>query len=222
MSVRRLRQGVVVIGLAWVFGLPVSGSAQMGERLSLGVTGAYAQLRTKWLGAEDETLAGPLLGIEGRASQWHLHARGEYRQGRLEADGPLGSSRVISARAALGVQLLPWLVLSAGPRLWRVELDSGDRNVLRWGVELHGSAPLIVGLATGYASLGTSVAGTAIDRAVALRSTGGEVGVFVGGLARPLWARLGYRMDREHLSSGSFHAVETTYLAVGVSVPGLP
>jgi hypothetical protein len=200
---------------------PELARAQTGERLVLGVSAARAEMRMVGFEPEAESLSGPLFGVEGRASLWWMHARGEYRQGRLEREGPEGSTRVVTARAGLGIHPFPWLAITAGPSIWTVDTDEGDRRITRWRVEAHGSSPLIPGVATGFATIGGSVAGTGLDWGVPFRSAGGEAGILLGGLSRPMWARLGYRMDREYLSDGSWQAVETAYLTVGVSVPNV-
>ncbi len=190
----------------------------MDERVVLGVSAAHTRMELKGFGAVPASLSGLLYGVEGRATLWHVQARGEYRQGHLDRSGTgLPSGDVIVARASIGIQPLPWLAVTAGPRYSRVKADDGNRHELRWRVELHGSGPLVPGLVRGFASVSGSVAGKGIDWGEP--SGGGELGVMVGGIDRPLWARLGYRMDREYLSGASREAVETVYLAIGVAVP---
>lgn len=215
----RLARRVVTLAAVLACAHAQPGVAQPGERLALGVSAARSQMRTVGFGSEPEQLSGFLLGIEGRASFWWLHARGEYRQGRLDRESPGGSAaEVIEARASLGIRPFSWLALTAGPSFSKVGID-GYPLVVRWQVELHGAVPLIQGIASGFASIGGSVAGTDVDYGSPFRSGGGEVGLLLGGPDRPIWARLGYRVQRENLLGGSWQTAETTHLAVGVSVP---
>ena len=198
---------------------PGPGLAQTSERVGLGVTAAHSRLRMTGFGGGDETLSGFLYGVEGRASWWRLHVRGEYRQGRLERDGSGGSSRVISARAGFGVRPVEWIAVTAGPRVTSVDLRGDDELIVRWVVEAHASGPIIAGIATAFASVGGPVAGTGMDWDDPWRSLGGEVGILVGGVESPVWGRLGYRVDREALVAGPWQSAETVFVSVGVSVP---
>jgi hypothetical protein len=221
LSARRrvARSLPLVTSLALALVCPASGLAQTGERLSLGVTAAHARLRMVGFDEGNGTLSGLLYGVEGRASWWRFHARGEFRQGRLEREGPRGSSRVISARAGLGVRPVEWVALTAGPRVTSVDIEGEDELIVRWQVELHASAPLVAGLASAFASVGGPVAGTEMDWDDPWRSLGGDVGLLLGGVDSSIWGRLGYRVDREALLAGPWQSAELVYVSVGVSVP---
>jgi len=209
---------VVVSAALATLATPELAFGQVGEQLVLGVSAARAQTRAVAAGVPEQRLSGPLFGIEGRASRWRLHARGEYRQGRLARDGSSGSVRVILAEAGVGIQPVPWVALTAGPR-YSSGISAGQGDLLRWRVALHVEAPLIAGLASAFGSIGGSVAGASMDSSEPFRNAGGEIGLRVGGPQRPLWGRLGYRMDRDYLAGGPWEAIETVYLSVGVSVP---
>jgi hypothetical protein len=209
---------VAVAVLATHLGLPGSVAAQTGERLALGLTGATAHIRMVGFGGGDERLSGFLYGVEGRASLWRMHARAEYRQGSLDRGDVPGSGSVVTARASLGLEPVPWFAITSGPHISSVETLTGDELIVRWRVEVHGSAPLVLGWAVGFASIGGSVAGTSVDWGQPFRSTGGDVGLLVGGGRHPMWARLGYRMDRELLARGGWESAEILYLSAGISV----
>jgi hypothetical protein len=192
-------------------------TAQTDEDVAIGVSVSRASARLSGFGAGVDALSGTLFGVDGRASLWWLHARGEYRQGRLTSELPGEASRdAVFARASVGIRPVPWLALTAGPRIGTVDSDDSSRRVVRWRIELHGSAPLIPEVAWGFASIGGSIGGNDVDWG-GPSGGGGEVGVRFSRPNFPLWATLGYRMDRDQHGNGSWQAVETVYLGVGVS-----
>lgn len=205
--------------VAVAFAGPGAAAAQTTERLGLGLTAAHTRLRMVGFDGGDERLEGLLYGAEGRGSWWRLHARGELRQGRLDREGPGGSSRVILARAGLGVRPVEWVALTAGPRITSVDLGDEDELIVRWQIEMHASGPIVDGFATAFASVDGSVGGTDMNWDEPLRSVGGEVGLLLGGVETPVWGRIGYRVDRELLSGGPWQSGETIYVSLGLSVP---
>lgn len=168
-----------------------------------------------------QTLTGTLYGAEARLSLWRLYLTGEYRQGWLAPDeGQAPDSRHLSARAAFGVRLLSWLAVEGGPLLERIGQPAGDQQLVRWRIGAVLGAPLITDLATGYVSFAGSVAGTGVEGvAMPAPSGGGEIGIIVAPEGSPVWARLTYRLDREHLSFSRSRSVETVLVTLGVSVP---
>lgn len=217
-AARRVGPHVALLLLGLVSALPCQ--AQLDEWLSIGVSAARAEIRMEGFRARDEIWSGTLLGIEGRATLWRFEAQGEYREGRLEpqhVEG--GSNRVVSARASLGISPFSWLTIAGGPRFTVVDTSDGDRDIVRWRIEARGTGPLIAGIVRGFASIGGSVGGTDLRADRALDGGGGEIGIVVGSQGRPLWGRLGYRMERESLVRGSSETLETTFLSFGVAVP---
>lgn len=217
------RRTVRALPLATCVALALAGpdpaAAQTGERLGLGLTVAHTRLRMVGFERRDQRLEGLLYGVEGRGSWWRLHARGEFRQGRLDRDGPGGSSRVILARAGIGLRPVRWIALTAGPRITSVDLGGEDELIVRWQVEMHASGPIVDGIATAFASVDGSVGGTDMSWDDPLRSVGGEVGLLLGGIESPVWGRIGYRVHRELLSGGPWQSGEVVYLSLGLSVP---
>jgi len=205
--------------MAVVLAAPPAADAQTNERLGLGLTAAHTRLRMVGFEGGSDRLEGFLYGAEGRGSWWRLHARGEFRQGRLDRDRRGGSSRVILARAGVGVRPLRWIALTAGPRITSVDLGDEDELIVRWQVEMHASGPIVDGFATAFASVDGSVGGTDMNWDEPLRSVGGEVGLLLGGIESPVWGRIGYRVDRELLSGGPWQSGETIYVSLGLSVP---
>lgn len=198
-----------------VLGITVSAAgAQTDHHLSLGLTAGYSDVRTP---DEPRTLQGILYGVEASGSWSRFRLSGEYRQGRLESDDGLGR-RVSSLRAAFGVRPLPWIVVEGGPRMSIVQLPLEDRKIVRWRVGVVAEAPLVEDLVTGYASAAGSFAGTGIGGMELPRSGGGEVGLVVEPVSN-LWARVGYRYDREYLPLLPSQAFETTFVSIGVFMP---
>lgn len=197
---------------------PRPATGQTDAQLSMGLSAAYVDLRAQDV---DETLGGFLFGVEAGASASRFYLRGEYRNGRLGPGSDGGSGRrVTSARAGLGVRLLPWFMVEGGPWISRIELPGEDRNVIRWRVGIVARAPLVRDLVSGYASATGSFAGTGIGLVEIPDGGGGELGLVVEPTDR-LWARLGYRFDREYLPLGSSRTSEAVFLTLGVSVPRL-
>lgn len=223
MTLRPGGSGCGALVALWLaVALPTTASAQPHEWVALGGTVSVEDIRMEGFGIGPEKLTGLLYGVEGRATWWRLYAQGEFRQGRLAQDHLDGSStRVVSARASVGVRVLPGIVVAGGPRWSSVGTPGGTRRILRWRAEVIGNAPLIPHLASGFASVAGSVAGTDVDGLAGFEGGSGEVGLLVAPAERPVWARIGYRLERELLLFGSSHTAETAFLSIGVSVPRL-
>lgn len=196
--------------------------AQEGDWVAIGLTSAWSDISMHgYGGGGEESLDGMLYGVEARGSFWRLWVGGEYRQGRMWQDHLRGArTRVISARGSVGISVLPWMAVTAGPHLSRVGTPAGDRQIVRWRLGTVLTVPLVGDLLQGVASVAGSVAGTAAEGAgFAGSGGGGEVGLRIEPLGRPIWARLGYRVDREYLQLDRSHHIQTAFLTVGVSIP---
>ncbi len=217
LAERRARERLAA-GLVATLFLALAGpaSAQLDHHLSLGVTGGHVDIDTV---DEPRDLSGFVYGIEGTVSPHsRLYLTGEYRQGWLGAGSEGGPGRrVFSAQGALGVRILPWIMIEGGPRLATIELPLEDRKVLRWRIGIVGRAPLVPDLVSGYASAAGSFAGTGIN-GFEVPGGGGEVGLVVQPTPT-FWARLAYRFDREYLPLGSSQTFQSALLTVGVSAP---
>lgn len=192
-------------------------ASQGDHQVSLGLTAGYTDVETL---DEPRSLQGLLYGVEGVVSWSRFRLSGEYRMGRLGAGSDAGPSRQVrSFRGAFGVRVLPWIVIQGGPRMSIVQLPLEDRKILRWRLGVLAEVPLVEGLATGYASAAGSFAGTGISGVeIPEGGGGGEVGLLVEP-TRHLWARIGYRYDREYLPIGSSQTFESAFLTVGVFMP---
>lgn len=220
---RRESAWVIAAGLSCVLAGPAG--AQSPEWAAIGLSAAWQDIRMFGYGAGgEESLDGMLYGVEARASFWRLRASGEYRQGRLWQHHLAGAdTRVISARASLGVQLFDWVALVGGPLVTRVGTPAGDRQTVRWRIGTALSVPLVGDLVEGFATVAGSVAGTAVEGVIVPESGGGgEVGLVIAPEGRPVWARLGYRVDREYMHVDESQTIETAFLTVGVSIPRIP
>jgi hypothetical protein len=217
---RRGSACIVVGALLCVLATPVDG--QSPEWAAIGLSAAWHDIRMFGYGTGgEESLDGMLYGVEASASFWRLRASGEYRQGRLWQHHLAGAdTRVISARASLGVQLFPWVALVGGPLVTSIGTPAGDRRTIRWRVGTALSVPLVGDLVNGFATFAGSVAGTAVQGVIVPESGGGgEVGLMIAPEGRPVWARLGYRVDREYLQVDQSQTIETAFLTLGVSIP---
>lgn len=100
-----------------------------------------------------------------------------------------------------------------------IELPLEDRKILRWRLGVLAEVALVEGLAKGYASAAGSFAGTGISGVeLPEGGGGGEVGLLVEPTPH-VWARVGYRYDREYLPIGSSQTFESAFLTVGVFMP---
>ena len=211
----------VVMALLMLCSAVTPCAAQIGEWLSLGLSAARTEIRAEEFDDDEEVISGWLYGIEGQATLWRLHVRAEYRQGRPDQENLDGAStRVATARASFGVRPIPWVAVTGGPTYTTIDLPDGDRNILRWRVEAHGNAPIVAGVVSAFASLGGTVAGTDLEGFSPLGGGGGELGIVLGAEDRPVWARLGFRMEREtSFEDGASQTLETTYITIGVAAP---
>lgn len=208
---------VIALATALLFVATSPVASQGDHQVSLGLTAGYTDVETL---DEPRSLQGLLYGVEGVVSWSRFRLSGEYRMGRLGAGSDDGPSREVrSFRGAFGVRVLPWIVIQGGPRMSIVQLPLEDRKILRWRLGVLAEVPLVEGLATGYASAAGSFAGTGISGVeIPEGGGGGEVGLLVEP-TRHLWARLGYRYDREYLPIGSSQTFESAFLTVGVFMP---
>lgn len=196
---------------------PASTAAQSDAPLALGLTAAWVDMETL---STSESLSGVLYGLEVDGAYDRYRASAAYQHGWLGSGAPgVSGRRVTTLRGALGVRVRPWLTLEGGPSLSVVDLPDDDRHILRWRIGALGAAPLVTDLVDGYASASASVAGTGI-RGVSVPMDGGagEIGLLIEPLPA-LWARLGYRYEREYLDLGWSQTFQTAFLTVGVAIP---
>lgn len=205
-----------IVALLLVGGLPGSGVAQ-DEWLALGPSAAWSEVQLDGFEPErDLGLSGLLYGGEIRGSWWRLVGRGEYRQGLLDREAGGGTERVIQARGSVGVRALSWLTVSGGPILWRIGTAAGVEEIVRWRVGVRGEGPLIEDIAIAFADLSGSVAGTRMKWEEP-PGAGGDVGLLLRVPGAPVWATVGYRLDREVFSGAARQTIETIYLSIGLS-----
>ena len=198
------------------FALPAD--AQPIEGHALGPSGAYTEIRLMSPVTGDRTLAGVLLGAEGNTSWWRLELDVDYRQGRVRRSGPVSEGADVRVgQALLGVSVLPWITVQAGPRLLQTDASEGHRRSLRWQVGASVSAPLVPGWIHGFGSAVGSVAGSGLEPRFYTGRGGIGVGLTVTTPGLPVWATAGYRMDREGGSVGP-RSVEMIHFTVGMRV----
>jgi hypothetical protein len=189
--------------------------AQAVEGHALGVRAAYADVRLVSADEGDRTLGGILLGAEGRASWRTLQMDVQYMQGRVRGSGPGSDGADIRvAQGLVGIRVLPWVVLHAGPRFLETETSGRVRSTLRWQAGASVSVPLVRDWVHGFGSAVGSVAGSELDPQPYTGRGGVTVGFTLTPAGLPTWASVGYRMDKEGNESG-VRTIETIQIGIG-------
>jgi hypothetical protein len=190
-------------------------NAQAVDGYALGARAAYADVRLVSADEGDRTLDGILLGAEGRASWRTLQMDVQYMQGRVRGSEPVSEGADIRvAQGLVGIRVLPWVVLHAGPRFLETETSGGERHTLRWQAGASVSVPLVRDWVHGFGSAVGSVAGSELDPSPYTGRGGVTVGFTLTPAGLPTWASVGYRMDKEGNESG-VRTIETIQIGIG-------
>jgi hypothetical protein len=192
-----------------------AGSAQAVDGHAVGARAAYADVSLVSADEGDRTLGGILLGAEGRASWRRLQIDVQYMQGRVRGSEPVSEGADIRvAQGLVGIRVLPWVVLHAGPRFLETGTSGGERHTLRWQAGASVAVPLVRDWVHGFGSAVGSVVGSELDPRPYTGLGGVMVGVTLTPAGLPTWASVGYRMDKEGNESG-VRTIETIQIGIG-------
>jgi hypothetical protein len=204
------------LALAFVAALCVASAAEGQARwnVSFGVGGAQEIAHSR-IGTTRDRLSGLVLSGEAIATRGHFVARLRYGQGRVTSD--TAGRDVAEGEALLGYKPRPWLTVWVGPHARTfVVPGQSDRRWLFWSGRVAARGSLFPGRVESFVELWQGFTGN-INRPVGSASGGGaETGIEVRLARRPLWARLGYRIEQGRASGGGRReTVEAITLTVG-------
>lgn len=162
------------------------------------VEAGVAALRTRsQVDAAESDLDGVGVALAARVERGYLVARVRYVDGTLTSSDPATPDRgVADALVSVGVRVLDWLSIEAGPR---TRAYSTDASTQRWGfvdVRLSGERVIVDDRVAMDLTLWRSVSGGFHESNVFDGAAGGDVGVAFKLWPQPLWARFAYRIDR--------------------------
>jgi len=180
-----------------------------------GGLGATREITRSRLSTGGARFTGSVLGGEVQVRRRPIALRLRYAQGRVTNDS---SARDVAEGAALlGYEPLPWLGVWAGPDA-RTFIASGlsDRRWLFWTARLRARGAIFPGRLESFGELWQGMSGRLSRPDVAAHGGGFEVGVEARLPGRPIWARVGYRVEQGRASGGIKETVEGFSLLAGM------
>jgi hypothetical protein len=145
--------------------------------------------------------SGPLLeGTAGLAASV-LELRLSYRQGSLAAAGGGNQRKLVEGAALLGVRIVPWLKVEAGPRVRAYVTSAGTERWVFWDGQIEASARVIRGAGWAYLRVGRTLGGD-LPGLTLDRGQGAQGGLDLRLGHSPLWARLGYWIHHTRIGGG--------------------
>ncbi len=170
-------------------------------------------------GASVDQLSGVMAGGEGKLSLWKASLDLRYFEGSADSSGEGDGKDIVEGEALLGFRPLHWLTVKLGPHIRSMISDLGTQRWVFWEIRLRGEATLGIPILKGYLE-GWNVIGDKLDVSEPMdRGQGLEGGLKLQSAGRPLWARLGYRMDHSRLGGGArTETMEQLVATVGFSL----
>ena len=184
--------------------LPAISPAQTGRLASFDLGLARSWEETE-MGATLVSRSGLLLEGAGRLSVSVLALDAVYRQGSLSAAGGGDQRDVVEGQIALGLQLVPWLAVQAGPRLRAYVTPAGTERWVFWEGNVRASARVI--RPDGWAYLRVGRVLTANLPGLTWDGGQGAEGGLKLRLVGPLWGSVSYWIHRA--ATGGGQRVET-------------
>ncbi len=163
-------------------------------------------------------LSGVMAGGEGRLSLWKASLDLRYFEGSADSSGEGDGKDIVEGEAMLGFSPLHWLTVKLGPHIRSMISDVGTQRWFFWEIRLRGEATLGIPVLKGYLE-GWNVISNNLDVPEPMdRGQGLEGGLKLESAGRPLWARVGYRMDHSRMGSGArTETMEQLVATVGLS-----
>lgn len=192
----------------------VAAAAQRGPRIVVGVGAATAQLERSGAAAP---LSGLLVGAGGRVAFRALALEVAYAQGTLSVDGASSPSEdLVDGEVMLAAQVVPWLVLSAGPHLRALVTPAGTERWVRWEARAHVDTDLVPGALRADAELSTALAAEVNTATGSASALGASVGITLRVANSPFGLRLGYGVDRASTAGGAEQVMQSVGLRLSV------
>jgi hypothetical protein len=189
--------------------------AQSGRTLGLGV-GLARSWEEAAMGGSVVTRSGLLFegAADLRVSLLELGLA--YRQGTLSASGTNDQRDLVEGQAMLGLRLVRWFKIEAGPRLRAYVTPAGTERWVFWEGRVQAAARVIRPAGWAYLRVGrvltADLPGLVLDEGV-----GAEGALELQLPGTPVWGRLGYWMHRASIIGGQ--RVETMQgVSAGVMV----
>ncbi|OLC34364.1 MAG: hypothetical protein AUH81_12445 [Candidatus Rokubacteria bacterium 13_1_40CM_4_69_5] len=192
--------------------------AQQRVRVTAWGDGAIVRLGTQILGAR-ESQSGPIFGGEAGLGLGPVTLGAGYLEGRLQpgSSGTPKGRDLVEARIFVSARPVPWLTLSAGPRVRAFVTDSATERWVLWQVRARAQNALASTPLQTYIELWRALSARVNLPEPVDHVQGGEAGVVLRPRGSAVWLRLGYRVDGAQLGGGSrSESVEAVSFAVGI------
>ena len=158
----------------------------------------------------------------GEAFAWfgRFVVEGYYAQGGLTSETGAATRDFVEGRLLAGYRVLTPLTLKAGPHARSYVLGSGTRRRLFWELRASVETPVAGSFAIARLDLWAALAGQSNISEQVDHARGGEAALAIHIPRSPIWAKLGYRVERAQLDSGTrADTVEGLIFALGVAFP---
>jgi hypothetical protein len=164
-----------------------------------------------------DVVSGPAFGGLVRLRLWRVELSGRYLQSTLSS--ATVSEDLVEGELAVGVRLVRWLSVRAGPRVRAHVTENGTERWVFWEGRVRGDARLFGPGVRSYVEGWTSFSGD-VNLAQSFQRAGGiEGGLLVKLPVWELWAVLSYRFDRAALT-GAAQVESTDQLMLALTFGG--
>ena len=202
-----MRRALLLIALC-----AASTAQAQGWKLSFGIGGGQ-EISRSLIVTTPERVSGMVFGGEGAATRGRFATRIRYAQGRVTNDS--AGRDVAEGEVLLGYKARPWLTVWFGPHARTfVVPGQSDRRWLLWSGRVTARGTLFPGRVATFVELWQGVTGSLSRPAESVTGGGAEAGLDVRLARRPVWGRLGYRIEQGR-ANGRRETVEAITLTVG-------
>lgn len=211
-----MTRAVVIVGAAlwWWVMVGTTLAAQSKWQTSFGAGGGQEIARSR-IGTTRERVSGMVFAGEGMATRGRFVARLRYGQGRVTNDTT--GRDIAEGEVLLGYKARPWLTVWVGPHARTfVVPGQSDRRWLLWSGRVTARGTLFPGRVTSFVELWQGFTGSLSRPPGSVTGGGAEAGLDLRLARRPIWGRLGYRIEQGRAASiGRRETVEAITLTLG-------